>query len=31
MSRRGEILAEMGLAPVWRLKGQTRPGFSAEA
>ena len=31
MSRRGEILAEMGLAPIWRLKSQTRPGVSAEA
>jgi len=31
MSRRLAILAEMGLAPVWRLKGQMRPGVSAEA
>ena len=31
MTRRSEILAEMGLAPVWRLKGQTRPGVSARA
>ena len=31
MSRRDDILAEMGLTPVWRLKGQTRPGVSAEA
>ena len=31
MSRRGEILAEMGLAPVWRLKGQMRPPVSASA
>ena len=29
MTRRTEILAEMGLAPVWRLKGQTRPPVSA--
>ncbi len=29
MSRRSEILAEMGLAPVWRLKSQTRPPVSA--
>jgi uracil-DNA glycosylase len=29
VSRRGEILAEMGLAPVWRLKSQTRPPVSA--
>ena len=29
MSRREEILAEMGLAPVWRLKSQTRPPVSA--
>ena len=31
MSRRLEILAEMGLAPVWRLKNQTRPPVSATA
>ena len=31
MSRRLEILAEMGLAPVWRLKGQTRPPVPASA
>ena len=31
MSRRSEILAEMGLAPVWRLKGQMRPPVSATA
>jgi DNA polymerase len=31
VSRRLEVLKEMGLAPVWRLKGQTRPGVSAEA
>lgn len=31
MSRRSAILAEMGLAPVWRLKSQTRPLDSAEA
>jgi uracil-DNA glycosylase len=29
MSRRSAILAEMGLAPVWRLKSQTRPPVSA--
>ena len=29
MSRRSEILAEMGLAPVWRLKGE-RTGVSRE-
>ena len=29
MSRRLEILAEMGLSPIWRLKGQTPPPVSA--
>ena len=31
MSRRGEILAEMGLSPIWRLKGQMRPPVCASA
>jgi len=31
MSRRLEILAEMGLAPVWRLKSQMLPPVSATA
>jgi uracil-DNA glycosylase len=29
VSRRLEILAEMGLSPIWRLKGQTPPPVSA--
>ena len=29
MSRRGEMLAEMGLSPIWRLKGQMPPPVSA--
>jgi uracil-DNA glycosylase family 4 len=31
VSRRSEILAEMGLSPIWRLKSQTRPAVSAES
>ncbi len=31
MSRRSEVLQEMGLGPVWRLKSQTRPAVSATA